>query len=462
MCFLFPPELMTAPSPPQCRGHRPCHSAAPGSGPAGGHSPRPAPAPPSAGALRPLGWTLAYAFPGPAGLQGTVPRGRGRRGSCFLFPPGERKIPSPFRPHRRQHSHRLNGRGHRPCHSATLILVQLGAAQSPRPAPAPPMAGALHPPGRALASVLPGLAGLRSTVQRGRGKRAAFPVPARTDDSTFTTSMAGAIAPATAPQWDQDQPGAQRPPASARPATGGRFAPAGTGAGLCVSRTFRSTGHRPERAGETRCVSCSRTGRAKAPSPLQWQGPSPLPQRYANPCPAGGQSARPAPDPPLTRPRPAPDPHPAGASHPPGRALASVSPGPTGLQGNVPRGRGKRAAFPDPARRDVPVYCTMPGLSSRGHRPCHSAARGSGPAGGPKPPASARPATGGRWPLSFPDPPVYRAPFRAGGGNAARFLFPTVWNNPFPRTGKMSRQPDSRHPFSTPLMPGRHWPGRGR
>ncbi len=30
----------------------------------------------------------------------------------------------------------------------------------------------------------------------------------------------------------------------------------------------------------------------------------------------------------------------------------------------------------------------------------------------------------GRWPLPFPDLPVYMAPFRAGGGNAVRFLFP--------------------------------------
>jgi len=28
----------------------------------------------------------------------------------------------------------------------------------------------------------------------------------------------------------------------------------------------------------------------------------------------------------------------------------------------------------------------------------------------------------GRWPLLVPDLPVYREPFRAGGGNAMRFL----------------------------------------
>jgi hypothetical protein len=60
------------------------------------------------------------------------------------------------------------GRGHRPCHSATVILGPPGA-QSPRPAPAPPLAGASRPPGRALAFVAPGPADLRGTVAHGRG-----------------------------------------------------------------------------------------------------------------------------------------------------------------------------------------------------------------------------------------------------------------------------------------------------
>jgi len=41
---------------------------------------RPAPGPPTAGALRPPGRALACGVPGPAGLQGTVPRGRGNAG----------------------------------------------------------------------------------------------------------------------------------------------------------------------------------------------------------------------------------------------------------------------------------------------------------------------------------------------------------------------------------------------
>ena len=52
--------------------------------------------------------------------------------------------------------------------------------------------------------------------------------------------------------------------------------------------------------------------RMKAPSSLPWQRPSPLPQRVIAPCPAGGAQS----------PRPAPAPPPAGASRPPGRALA--------------------------------------------------------------------------------------------------------------------------------------------
>jgi len=41
--------------------------------------------------------------------------------------------------------------------------------------------------------------------------RVAFPVPARTGEGTFTAAMAGAIAPATALRWHQDQPGAKAP-----------------------------------------------------------------------------------------------------------------------------------------------------------------------------------------------------------------------------------------------------------
>ena len=97
---------------------------------------------------------------------------------------------SGYRPEGRKDFHRCNGRGHRPCHSATPISGAAGG-QSPRSAPAPPMAGASRPPGRALACVVPGPAGLWGSVPRGRGKRAAFPVPARRGDGTSTASMQG-------------------------------------------------------------------------------------------------------------------------------------------------------------------------------------------------------------------------------------------------------------------------------
>jgi hypothetical protein len=77
------------------RGHRPCHIAALGSGPAGGQSPRPAPDPPPAGASRPPGRALACVVLGPDDLQGTVARGRGNA-MRFLFPPGVVEAVSPL------------------------------------------------------------------------------------------------------------------------------------------------------------------------------------------------------------------------------------------------------------------------------------------------------------------------------------------------------------------------------
>jgi hypothetical protein len=73
----------------------------------------------------------------------------------------------------------------------------------------------------------------------------------------------------------------------------------------------------------------------------------------------------------------------------------------------------------------------MPGLSGRGHRPCHSAALSLGQPGAKAP--GQRPTLPwrallarqvGRWPALFLDLTIYRAPSRAGGGNAMRFLSP--------------------------------------
>jgi len=66
------------------------------------------------------------------------------------------------------------------------------------------------------------------------------------------------------------QPGSKKPPASARPAPGGRFAPTGPGAGRCRCGLHRSWWQRPTRAGETRVAfpdpaqrgkPCPRTGK---------------------------------------------------------------------------------------------------------------------------------------------------------------------------------------------------------
>jgi hypothetical protein len=210
------------------------------------------------------------------------------------------------RPEGRKQFLRFNGRGHRPCHSATLASGPAGG-QSPRPVPAPPPAGALPPPGRALA--------------------------------------------------------------------------------FCSSRTCRSTGHRPARAGETRCVSGSRP---------EWR-------KQFHRC------------------------------------------------------------------------------NGRGYRLCHAA---TSPAAsrGPKPPASARPAPGGRWLLLFLDLPVCGAPFRAGGGNAVRFLcppggaFPCIPgclaflardiafakapHCPLPAGGGCGLPPTGRWPLSLPVPPVQSAPAR--
>jgi hypothetical protein len=169
------------------------------------------------------------------------------------------------------------GRGHRPCHSAALIPGPPGA-QSPRPAPAPPPAGASRLPGRALASVGAGGTGLGGSVPRGRGKRGAFPVPARTDAGRSESE------PPTPLQWQGPSPlpqryadplpaGGPKPPASARPAPGGRFSPAGSDAGPCWCRRHRSWWQPSARAGETRCVSGSRPkGQSLSPDRKEFRG----------------------------------------------------------------------------------------------------------------------------------------------------------------------------------------------
>ncbi len=88
-----------------------------------------------------------------------------------------------------------------------------------------------------------------------------------------------------------------KPPASARPAPGGRFSPAGSGAGLSLFPDLPVCGA-PSRAGGGNALRfLFPPGRAKAPSPLDWQGPSPLPQRCAGIRTSRGPKPGPAPVP---------------------------------------------------------------------------------------------------------------------------------------------------------------------
>jgi hypothetical protein len=136
-----------------------------------------------------------------------------------------------------------------------------------------------------------------------------------------------------------------KPPASARPAHGGRFSPAGTGAGLCCARTCRSTGHCPARAGKRSAfpVPARRGGgrwcHAFPLPPPPWQRPSPLPRRNV----ASRQPGAKAPGQRPPRPR---------------RALLARRvgrwPALRWVRRSLPRcsaGAGKRSAFPVPAQR---------------------------------------------------------------------------------------------------------------
>jgi len=111
--------------------------------------------------------------------------------------------------------------------------------------------------------------------------------------------------------------GGLKPPASARPAHGGRFPPAGSGAGLCVSRTCRSPGHCPTPRGATPVpgsagVSRRPGGRTAASAPCERrsgrararaeaQGPETPPRQGVSdrwPSPGPCRTALPRPSPP--------------------------------------------------------------------------------------------------------------------------------------------------------------------
>jgi len=230
--------------------------------------------------------------------------------------------------------------------------------------------------------------------------------------------MAKAIAFATAIRCDQHQPGAKapgqrptRPWRALRPRRVGRWpfvVPGPTGLQGTVPRG---------RGNAVRFM--VPPGEVKALSLLQWQGPSPLPQRYI-----GIRTSR-GPKPPASA-RPA-----TGGRFAPAGSGAGLL-----LFPDLPVYRAPSRAGGGNAGR---VSCSRPNrrrrcprCNGRGHRPCHSAALGSGPAGGQSPPASARPATGGRFAPAgpgaglslFPDLPVYRAASRARGETRVAFPVP--------------------------------------
>ncbi len=197
MRFLVPPGLGAedqSPNHQPCchgRGHRPCHSAPPtprlpGAKAPGQRPPRPRRALPARQVGR---WPLLVRA---ARVLVAASRAGGGNAVRFPFPPGEgAEDQTP------NHQARCNGRGYRPCHSVPLTPRPPGA-QSPRPAPAPPLAGAGLPSVR--------VARVFVAVFRTGGGNAcvslSHPERARKIrlQTTNPAAMAGAIAPATAPR----------------------------------------------------------------------------------------------------------------------------------------------------------------------------------------------------------------------------------------------------------------------
>ena len=195
-------------------------------------------------------------------------------------------------------------------------LAPRGRASKARPAPAPPKAGASRPPGQAPASVI---------VCRAVS---GWPRP-----EEVARLLLGCVFTRTHPRhpWRRPSPsplckigqpsgrGPQRPPASARPAHGGRFSPAGAGAGLWYLVPNRLWLNRHARAGARRCLALSRPANVgcvftRTIPCMPWRRPSPSPLPDIAALTGRASKARPAPAPPS-----------AGASRPPGRAPASDS-----------------------------------------------------------------------------------------------------------------------------------------
>ena len=171
-----------------------------------------------------------------------------------------------------------SGRGHRP--GPALRVPQARRGSKPLARPAPPL-GALRTRrvGR-WPFVMPEPAGLQGTVPRGRGKRTAFPVPARRGVLRDALSL-----------WQGPSPLPKRC-AGIRTGRGAKAPgqrPTRPRRALRPRRVGRWSFGVPEPAGLQGTVPHGRGNAmrflippalAKALSPLQWQGPSPLPERH--------------------------------------------------------------------------------------------------------------------------------------------------------------------------------------
>jgi hypothetical protein len=231
-------------------------------------------------------------------------------------------------------------------------------------------------------------------------------------------AMAKAIAFAT-PHRRPPPAGVPKPPANTSPALGpGADLRCAGSDGLCHSVPQgpgkRSAFPAPARRGGGRLCHASPTPRPHGKGHRLCHSAT-LPPRAAR-----GQSPRPAPAPPM-----------AGASRPPGRALAFVARGETVFAAPSRAGGGNAVRFLVPAQRGGGRWChASPRRHGKGHRLCHAATSppaSRGPkAPGQRPPRHRRALLArrvGRWPAvrgmrrSF-------TPFRRGGGNAMRFLGP--------------------------------------
>jgi len=229
----------------------------------------------------------------------------------------------------------------------------------------------------------------------------------------------------------------------------GRFPPAGSGAGLLLVPDLPVNGAPSRAGGESRCVSCSRPEGRKQFHRFHGRGHRPC---HSAPLPLVQPGAK-APGQRPTRPWR------ALLARRVGRWPALFLDRPIyRAPSRAGRGNAGRVSCSRPHRRK---HCHR--SNGRGHRPCHSAALASGPAGGQSPrPAPDPPMAGAglSWCL---DRPIYRAPCRAGGRNALRFLVPPggakalsplLWQGPSPlprrcagiRTGRGPKPPASARP----------------